>query len=260
MTEEAPFKISTGDRFEMFANAPIVEAVIDIRATAVKTLLEAETRSFIEKELPGYVFLDSQRAFEHQVKIEQNKPPAPTFHDLGWKGIRFQSRDAKHIAQFNLNGFVFSRLAKYENWSQLTAEGLGLWQAFRKLADPAEIKRIGLRFINRIPLPSTDKVSDYIQKAPVSPEGLDVPLKGFIHKDMFEVPHHPYTINVIQTIQPPNPPGHPDQGIILDIDVFTTRGFTIEGANLDVRLEEMRWLKNKAFNGLITDKARKSFQ
>jgi uncharacterized protein (TIGR04255 family) len=44
-------------------------------------------------------------------------------------------------------------------------------------------------------------------------------------------------------------------GLILDIDVFTTRGFQSDSDALDKLLTMMRWLKNKAFFALISKEA-----
>jgi uncharacterized protein (TIGR04255 family) len=254
-------EIKTDEVFEIFPKAPIVEAVIDIRAPAVEVFEEPSVRSHLEVELTGYNFLDSRRLMRGEVKLEQGKPPSQMVKDLGWKGLRFQSLDKKHIAQFNRDGFVFSRLEPYVNWTQFTSEGLKLWKVFKELAKPAQIDRIGLRLINRIVLPFGElKFEDYIQPAPAPPGGLDLPFINYFHQDTLAVLGHPYAINVIQTIQ--RPPAAPTQGValILDIDVSTTQGFKLEEANLSQHLKEMRWLKNKVFFGNTTEKAKEMFR
>jgi uncharacterized protein (TIGR04255 family) len=254
-------EIKTDEVFEIFPKAPIVEAVIDIRAPAVAVFDETSVRSHLEAQLTGYNFLDSQRLVQHEFKLEQKKPPSQTVKDLGWKGLRFQSLDKKHITQFNRDGFVFSRLEPYVNWTQFTSEGLKLWNVFRDLAKPAQIDRIGLRLINRIVLPPGElKFEHYIQPAPAPPGGLDLPFSSYFHQDTLAVLDHPYAINVIQTIQ--RPPAAPTQGIalILDIDVSTILSFKPEEANLSQHLKEMRWLKNKVFFGNTTEKAKEMFR
>ena len=49
-------------------------------------------------------------------------------------------------------------------------------------------------------------------------------------------------------------------GLILDIDVFTTRAMELNEEVFLKRLQEMRWLKNKAFFGSITQKALERFK
>lgn len=53
--------INIEEQFQHLPRAPIVEAVIDIRARAVMVLEEALVKLQLEAKLNGYEFLDSQR-------------------------------------------------------------------------------------------------------------------------------------------------------------------------------------------------------
>jgi|RhiMetdeSRZDD1v2_1073273.scaffolds.fasta_scaffold145169_4 uncharacterized protein (TIGR04255 family) len=261
MSTPAVVEIRPDERFENLPRAPIVEAVVEIRARTTQTLGETSLRSALEPKLAGYLFLDSVREYHGEVKFESGKLPSQNVQDVGWKGIRFRSSDQKHIAQFNRDGFALSRLEPYLTWEQLESESQRLWNIYKDLAQPAEIQRLGLRFINRIKLPPGELLfEDYIQPAPSAPHGLELPFHGFMHKDTLAVPGHPFAINVIRTIQQLN--GGVDGGValILDIDVFTTQGFDLDEAMLERRLLEMRWLKNKVFFGSTTKKALEMFR
>ncbi len=251
-------QINTSEEFTHLPSAPIVEAVIDIRAKSSVTLDEAITREFLEPRLEGYGFLDSQHEFSHQVTFGVDTPPQQTTKNL-WKGVRFRSADEKSIAQFNRDGFVYSRLAPYQNWTVFSGEGLRLWQTFHEMAKPEEINRLGLRFINRIELPAGEAYfENYINPAPQSPRDLELPFFGFLYQETLAVPGHPYAINLIRTIQPPQDNGR--IAVIIDIDVFTVEGLELEEKRLEEMLEEMRWLKNKTFFGSVTDQALEVFK
>ena len=255
--------INIDEIFQHLPRAPIVEAVIDIRARPAVPLEEAMLKPQLEATLSGYQFLDSMQhvQIQHEVNLKDGVPASPIIRELGWKGPRFQSDDKKHITQFNRDGFVFSRLEPYESWEQLYEEGMRLWSLYVELAQPVEIHRIGLRYINRIQLPPDElRFEDYLEPAPMPPKGLDVPFHGFLHQGTLAVPGHPYGVNVIRTMQPPGAPGVQGLGLILDIDAFTTQGFEPEAALFEQRLLEMRWLKNKVFFGSVTPNALKLFQ
>ncbi|MFN0315886.1 MAG: TIGR04255 family protein [Burkholderiales bacterium] len=255
--------IDTSEAFSHLPHAPIVEAVIDIRARSLVVLEEAVLRPQLETKLAGYLFLDSIQHFQihHEARLQADAPVSQIVPEGSWTGLRFQSADKKQIAQFNRDGFVFSRLEPYESWEQLYKESMRLWSLYVELAHPIEIHRIGLRYINRIQLPSDDlRLEDYLEPAPVTPKGLDVPFHGFLHQDTLAVPGHAYAINVTRTIQPAGTPGMQGPGLILDIDAFTTQGFELDEGLLVQRLLEMRWLKNKVFYGSGTPKMLKLFQ
>src|SRR5262249_29721575 len=197
--------IKTYEVFENLPRAPIVEAVIEIRARATKPFEESSLRSVLEPRMAGYGFLDSLREFYSEVKLEGGKPAIQNVRDVGWKGVRFRSSDEKHIVQFNRDSFVFSRLEPYLTWDQLFAESQRLWEIFREVAQPPDIQRIGLRYINRIKLPPGElRFEDFIQPAPSTPRELNLPFDGFMHHDTLAVPEHPFAINVIRTIQRPS--------------------------------------------------------
>jgi uncharacterized protein (TIGR04255 family) len=253
--------IKADERFGNLPRAPIVEAVIEIRVRTSRTLEETSLRSILEPKLSDYVFLDSVREYHGELKFESGRLPSQKVQDVGWKGVRFRSSDKKHIAQFNRDGFAFSRLEPYLTWEQLESESDRLWNVYKELAQPVEIQRLGLRFINRIKLPPGELLfEDYIQPAPSSPRDLDLPFHGFMHKDTLAVPGHSYAINVIRTIQQLSGTTESGVALILDIDVFTTEGFDLDSAVLPQRLLEMRWLKNKVFFGSITEKALEMFR
>ena len=164
------------------------------------------------------------------------------------------------VAQFTRDGFMFARLRPYEQWEALVSEALRLWQMFVDIGKPAEIQRLGIRFINRISLPPSQVlIEDYLDPAPKGARDLDLPFRYFFHQDIFDVAGHPYAIRLIRTTQPETEPNPQAFGILLDIDVFTTQPFEPELKLLDRRLTEMRWLKNRMFFGSVTAKALEAF-
>jgi len=261
MTAPGNVRIDLAEQFPHLPHAPIVEAVIDIRGRAEEPWDESAIRERLKAQLPDYPQVNSHREFRHELKMAPDQEPQQTLLDLGWKGLRLQSSDKLHIAQFNRDGFVFSRLHPYESWEQLIGEGMRLWGIHREIAQPSEVQRLGLRFINRILLPPKDMdFEEYLLAPPRPPDRMELPFLGFFHNETLAVPGSPYVVNIIRTIQHPQPPEPDRVGIILDHDVFTTEPFTVQQEILERRLAEMRWLKNKAFFGIITDKALATFQ
>lgn len=263
MTQMTKLAISIDDSFPPLPHAPIVEAVINIRARPSVALEEAALKSQLESTLIGYEFLDSLQDFEirQRFSFQSDVPETPAIRKLDWKGLRFQSLDKKHIVQFSRDEFVFSRLEPYVSWEQLYDEGMRLWSIYVALFQPAAVHRTGLRYINRIQMaPDELRFEDYLQPTPQPPVGLEVPFHGFLYRETLAIPGHSYAVNVIRTIQPPEAPGIQGPGLILDIDAFTTQDFELSEALLARRLLEMRWLKNKVFFGSITPKAKELFQ
>ncbi len=246
------FKIDLTERFPLLTRAPIVEAVIGVTARAEAAWDEAAISEQLKQRLPEYPLVQSQRQVRHQITVGTNAEAAQSTTDLGWRGLRCDSADALHVAQFNRDGFTFSRLKPYQDWDHFRREGLRMCGIYREVASPSDIQRIGLRFINRIEFPHNEaELSDFLENPPKPPRGMGVPFEGFLHHNTLAVPGEPYSINLIQTVQWQQ--GTQGGGVILDIDVSTNEPI-VNWGSLEKHLEEMRWLKNKVFFGSISSK------
>jgi hypothetical protein len=87
------------------------------------------------------------------------------------------------------------------------------------------------------------RIDDYLDPAPQGVRGFDIPFQHFLHQDVFDVAGHPYAVRLVRTTQPASGPDPQSFGIIIDIDVFTTRPSEPTRESIESRLNEMRWLK-----------------
>ncbi|HEY5993879.1 MAG TPA: TIGR04255 family protein [Gallionellaceae bacterium] len=248
------FKIDLTERFPLLSRAPIIEAVLGVTARAQAPWEEAAiSEQFKHLLTPSYPVVQSNRRISHQITLGVATQAEQRTSEEGWQGLRCQSEDALHIAQFNRDGFTFSRLNPYLDWDHFLSEGMRLCRIYRDVADPADMQRVGLRFINRIELPNDEeaKLSDFLENPPKPPREMDVPFHGFLHHNTLAIVGTPYLVNVIQTVQLEQ--AMERWFVILDIDVSTTEPI-VNWSSLEKHLEEMRWLKNKAFFGSISSK------
>ena len=259
MGQSAKLRIDLTDGFEHLPRAPIIEAVIEIRAQAEAPWQEGDIQEQLKPQLPDYPKVVSTGAFRQQFKVEPGSVEQ-SYRDLGWRGLSFQSADDRHIAQFNRESFVFSRLYPYESWEQFYTEAFRLWRMHIQLASPTEVQRLGLRFINRMPLGKGKQLKFYLESPPKTPRKLKLALNGFFHQDKLSVPGHAYAVNITRTVLPPEEPGTQDAALILDIDVFSQEPFELRNDTVEHKLAEMRWLKNRAFFGSIANKALETFR
>jgi uncharacterized protein (TIGR04255 family) len=258
MPARPTFTIDLKEGFPKLPRAPIVEAVIHWRARSEKKLKRDELRQQLVEKLPDYPTVKIQ----HELHVESALGPdgAEVSRRDEWHGFRLETKDGRYIAQFTRNGFVFSRVAPYEDWDRFAAEARRLWQIHVDLTEPAEIERLGVRFINRIVQDDIATLGEGLTLPPRAPTRMALPIGEFLHRTLFDVPGHPYRVHVIQTSQPPAPPETERLSLILDIDVFTTQATQLDDNVLETRLKEMRWLKNKAFYSLLTEETIRLFE
>jgi uncharacterized protein (TIGR04255 family) len=241
-----------------YPNAPITEAIIDLRAASRNDVsmerLSAANAS-VEKTYPlrGDIF------YVHGL-VESDPGGEPTRsegHEQA--GFKFTSQDEKYVWQSRRDGFTLSRLAPYENWEPFRDEARRLWDLYRAQVVPELVSRVALRYINRIDIPTeTVDLQDYFRTFPqVSPD-LPQMLGGFFMQLMLPQPEFKSVAIVNQTIIPPPRPGV--ISIVLDIDIFREAEVPQDEPETWNIFERLHVLKNRVFEACITDKTRNLFQ
>ncbi len=259
MNQPDKSQINVSETFPHLSHAPITEAVIEIRARGNMPWNELEILPKLKTKLAEYPNHQSARGFASQFQLASDQEPRVATRDLGWQGLHFTSSDKMNIAKFQLDLFSFSRLQPYENWEKFSNEALRLWKIHAELSQPTEIERVGVRFINRFPLPPTHvvRVPDYFKAYADDLPELKLELSGFFHQETMTMPEHPFAVNVIKTVQSS---GIEPPAFILDIDVFTRQPFDLSTELLESKLLVLHWLKNKAFFGIITENLKESLR
>jgi uncharacterized protein (TIGR04255 family) len=252
------FSIDLSEEFPALAHAPSIEAAIHWQAPASRTLNPETLREELAKRLPDYPIFQAQHGLEVSAT---GLPDGSTeiFQRTQWSGFRLQDAQSHHVAQFTTTGVVFSRLQPYEEWTSFQSEAIRFWDIFLELAQPTTLNRLGVRYINSIPLSNGEQPSVYLKTAPSLPPGIALSSESFFHQDMYRVPGYPYYVNWVRTIQVQGSDPLDGRALIVDIDVFTTDLLELNQGTLKQRLREMRWLKNKVFFSCITETALERF-
>ena len=157
---------------ERFPNAPITEALLDLRVELPSHIDLAQLATFQDAIRDRYPDRRERLLVQSHFEIEQGAVIAHPSTG-GLYGYLFTSPDRRQVVQARLNGFTFSRLKPYRTWESLRDEARELWQHYMQIASPQGITRVALRYINRIeiPLPMRD-FKDYILTTPEIAPGL----------------------------------------------------------------------------------------
>src|SRR5206468_346758 len=95
---DSDFRIDLTETFPHLNNAPIVEAVIEVRTRAEAPWEESTVTQRFKAQLPEYPSVFSMNAVQQEFTFG-TKVAAPATHLLGWSGLRFQSADKLHANQ-----------------------------------------------------------------------------------------------------------------------------------------------------------------
>ena len=242
---------SMNETFPHLSKAPIIEAVIDLRAALAPTFNVEKLQEAHATIRQDYPQMKTQRSWLGQMMQTAGNPPKQGIRDLGVTGYAFSSADAKYVAQFRRDGFSFSRLAPYTSWEDVFGRAATLWKLFCELSQPIEVSRMAVRTINRIllPLPVTD-LSKYLTAPPSVPPGTPNELLGFLTQLFVTDRATNIASNIIQTVgQGPRETHVP---IILDTDVYLERPFQAADNALLKQFDALRHMKNLIFFKSLT--------
>ena len=236
------------------SHAPITEAVIDFR---VRTAPELDARVFTtltEAVGASYGPPKDVSGLEFGVNQSLGKPPESRPIEHGPIGSRYLSLDGKQIAQFRKTGFTFSRLAPYTRWEDMFAEAGRLYRIYVPSAQPEEVTRIAVRFINRFAFPEHEvgDFSPFLTAVPPFPKDIPAVLTGFLTRVQVRDPQTMISGTITQTIQP----GGHEPGkipVILDLDIYEAGSKSPDPGVVLPRFEALRVLKNRYFFASITE-------
>jgi uncharacterized protein (TIGR04255 family) len=239
----------------VYPKAPITEAVCDIRIAPPEGLGLGHLTEVADRLRAQYPQTEEQE----EIRVLSAQPAAPKLerHKLGILG-RSDTNDRAYQAQ--LTGVSVSRLRPYTEWHDLQSEAHRVWETYRDVVRPAGIRRLALRYINRIDIPGLGpiRLEDYFQTYIELSKNLGAAVSNFF----FQI-HLPQTdIEAMCVVNSGGLPPALSSGvsILLDIDVFRIDNVPQEEKALWDFFDVLRLRKNLVFEALITDKARELFR
>ena len=177
-------------------------------------------------------------------------------------GVRLASVDQADVCLYQAAEVVCSRLAPYLGWENLISRAKTDWARFEKVRPRPALKRIALRYINRIDIPQASgeivKVEDYLKVWAHLPDyGDDRRIGAYVMQVQRPLDFGcDLLINTASVVSPL--PDH--ASFFLDLDVYRDKDLPLKQASMWDLFDQMRTLKDTIFEMLITDKARQLFQ
>jgi uncharacterized protein (TIGR04255 family) len=244
--------------YTTFPKAPIVEAVLDIQVEPAEGMNMEQIGTFFDHVKGRYPEKELRAKGSAVIRIS---PQGPSMDEPSVQpvGHMYRSSEEKKAVQVRIDGYTFNKFNPYESWGTFSAEARELWRLYVETAKPNRLKRLALRYINRIeiPLPIRD-FKDYLLTIPEIAPNLPQSLADFIMRLVVPNPEIEATavINVVMD-QSSSAKMLP---IIFDIDVFKITNHPGNSEDIWHDFDQLRVFKNEIFFNSITDKAKELFQ
>ncbi len=234
-------------------NAPITEALIDIRAFPPSGF-DPQSLLLVKGRLANrYPVAQERKGTEALLELKAGRQPTTMTRHLGLQGVFTKSPDEKQIAQFRVDGFTFNRLRPYTSWEEMLPEALDLWGVYVDLVKPGGVTRVAVRYINHIELtPPPGDIDEYIVTGPQMPNGVPQEFSAFSTRVVLNNDEMKLRAIVRQKLEVGIETTNPT--LLLDIDAYRSGDLSESRESLQAVLADLRVYKNQIFFGSITDR------
>jgi uncharacterized protein (TIGR04255 family) len=234
---------------EHLSKAPIVEAIIDFRVPRLE-IVTPDVFSDLEASIgKQYASKSPIQLFQGAFGVDNGRLLDPTQSQVEW-GWRYQTEH--EVAQFRVDGFTFNKLEPYTSWDEVFAEAFRLWTIYRRLAKPAQVSRLAVRYLNRMRLPGMEAIGLYLEAPPTLPAPIPQLLREFLTRVYVDDDGTGASAVIVQALEKSMDPN--TFSILLDIDAFREVPLPPDDPSLPEIFNRLRMLKNDIFYASVTEK------
>jgi uncharacterized protein (TIGR04255 family) len=235
--------------FPHLPNAPITEAIIDLRAELASEISIDDLALFQAGIGDRFSKRTERRSFKTRIEIQDNAPTVQVPESKA-DGYVFTSPSEQLIAQARLDGFTLSRIKPYHTGDKFMEEARELWKRYLQVARPKKVTRLAVRNVNRIEMEPGSPIERYILTGPEIARSLPQVLEGFFLRLMLPDASGAHAI-ITETFGEVVPETQIIP-LIFDIDAFREIDLEPNDADIWQVISELRALKNRIFFNSLT--------
>jgi uncharacterized protein (TIGR04255 family) len=237
-------------------NAPIIEAVVDIKTIPSLNYSPEKLRSFHEKVknfLPIY-----EDAFQIEAQFQVGVSPVSA-QEKKTECARLKNVDSSYIALVHSSSISLSKINPYTNWDDLREKTKFLWELYKSELNPQIITRLALRYINRIDIEPGARIEDSFKTFPALSETLPQVLAGYRLQLVLPSEDQLSTAVINQVYDPAIGAPMGVASIIFDIDAFQNVQMDPTSDEIWSVFETLHSFKNDVFFESLTESTRKKY-
>lgn len=239
----------TISQYPLLKNAPIVEALLDIQVQLPESKTLDDLHFIFDKIKEQFPLEKKRYRFSSSVEFKaEEKEAKPSVTNTLVDGFLFYSQTKKKVFQSRLDGFTFNQHKPYDKWSTFLKEAQELWELYKTVAEPIAIKRIALRFINKIPLKMPFDPSNYFTTLPKLAPELDYDVQNLFSQISIANNKIFALANITEGVEID---GTENAQFLFDIDVFKIGDFKEQ--DIWGHFQDLRNFKNEIFFKSLTE-------
>jgi uncharacterized protein (TIGR04255 family) len=251
-----------------FSNPPIVEAIFHIVVERDSDFNNEKLNDYAKYITATFPAFDrqEQRFLKNDISFHSDDPHNITSSISNiLQGYLLASNDNPRVIQANIDNFSFSKLPPYVTWESFYKEANEFWEKYVEITSVDQVKRLGLRYLNRIEIPFDNrsfKLRDYIKIFPEVTDDLSVTISGhFMQMSLDSELYKPSRAIVNQAVG--NVGDLKSTTLIFDVEVFQDIDLTPQNNSKEIEsifINNLRIFKNSIFLNSITEKSQELFK
>lgn len=242
---------------QAYSRPPIIEAAVEFRCETMinEGLLNLANERFAAVYPKGITVPHIAVHIDATTGVTSSSMPNVK------KSYRRSASDEHDIALINPNGLVVAQSAPYLGWDKFFERIKRDFEIWRKAGINTKLIRIGMRFINRIDVPSSAteiNPSDYLNISLTAPKSLG-PTISYAVNGNFSLSSSKSRLQVNSAIMLP-PPVPKYMSLLLDFDIGREIDVPQKEEDIIDLLSLLRHEKNSFFEQVVTEKAKELFK
>jgi uncharacterized protein (TIGR04255 family) len=239
-----------------YKRPPIIEAVIGLRFADP---IDSATLDKVSSALkPFYPREDILKGVQFQMRLDATSAASQSIEQIGY---RLSSPDQTHLLILTPTppSLTMSQLAPYPGWDQFFARFCRDWDAWKKSVGYRKVIRVGVRYINRIDIPTAEPVlyeEQFLNVYPDIPEVLG-PMMQYALQTQLSITDIGCILTLNSSVVPSPLIGH--RSFVIDLDIAKDSPPQNDDAIYEL-ISRIRIAKNRVFEACITDRARELFE
>ena len=172
--------------------------------------------------------------------------------------MQFLRNDERALIQVGPGLLSINHLQPYPHWGVFQQMIFDTLAAYRRVAQPVSLTRVGLRYINHIELPDNHKaISDYLLVGPKLPPGVHDEITSLLLRVELSQPDDNGVLMLTLASAPTREDGR--RSIVLDLDCITTAASALSFDMAPQWVDTAHAHIETTFEACITDKLRETF-
>lgn len=240
-----------------YKNPPIVEALCEFQFVV---------HDPGDMTIPGIIYERVKEEFPLKqqqlgfgVKVEPKENIFEQKFEMLPPRMQYLREDKTALVQVSPDFLVVNHLKPYPTWEKLKPLILKMFGIYEEIASPTKIKRIGLRYINRLDFDtSTIELTDFFKYYPYVPHELPKDQSSLLCR--VEIPYESQRDRLSLTLATVLPEKLNSVSLILDLYYVLIDPEQITKDKIPDWLEQAHSVIENVFENCITDKSRGRFE